>query len=176
MWLQEFFKSPKNTASISEASVYLSQKIVQVAEIKQTDHVVEIGIGGGAVTKSLRGHGASYIGFDINEQFVKNAQLMFTEMKFVHADARHVGEFLPSPADIVVSSLGLRLIEESVIREIFREFVKNLAPSGRIVQYTYGLKDPVSESIQKELNIKSEPHGWIFKNAPPAQVFSYKKI
>jgi phospholipid N-methyltransferase len=43
------------------------------------------------------------------------------------------------------------------------------------VQYTYGLRSPLDEQVRKDLRLRSERVGMVWRNLPPAQVYVYSR-
>jgi phosphatidylethanolamine/phosphatidyl-N-methylethanolamine N-methyltransferase len=50
-----------------------------------------------------------------------------------------------------------------------------LRPGGVFVQYTYGLRSPLDEHVRKELRLRCERVGMVWRNLPPAQVYAYSR-
>lgn len=138
--------------------------------------MLEVGVGGGAVTKNIEGLGGFYLGIDVNKNLIDRAKKTFPQLSFAVADARYLSGTIKEPVDIIVSSLGLRAMPAKMVADIFNEFNRVLSPSGRIVQYTYGPRDPVPKDTQEKLRFSSSSRGWTLRNIPPVQVFLYEKI
>ncbi len=74
----------------------------------------------------------------------------------------------------VVSSLPLRNRSERERRAVLSQAAA-LGPNGVLVQYTYGLAEPVPSGLRAELGLVGERTHWVLANLPPAAVWCYRR-
>jgi phospholipid N-methyltransferase len=48
-----------------------------------------------------------------------------------------------------------------------------LRPGGVFVQYTYGWRSPLDKQVQQQLGLRCTRVGMVWRNLPPAQVYTY---
>jgi phospholipid N-methyltransferase len=78
-------------------------------------------------------------------------------------------------ADAVISGLGLLSMSKPMQGDILRSAFDVLKPDGRLVQFTYGPKSPVSREILSDLGLSVRRGGFAWWNVPPATVYVYTR-
>ena len=84
-------KKQKKLGQVFLQDINIIQKIIQTAEIKNKDQILEIGPGKGALTKSILETGAKIIAIEKDQELVKFLENLFKDkqnLKIVHADIR----------------------------------------------------------------------------------------
>jgi len=59
--------------------------------------------------------------------------------------------------------------------EILEAAFSTLKPDGRLIQFTYGPKAPVSRDLLAELGLSVRRGGFAWWNVPPASVYVYTR-
>jgi phosphatidylethanolamine/phosphatidyl-N-methylethanolamine N-methyltransferase len=107
-------------------------------------------------------------------------QARFPELRVVHGDARRLGDLAqgfaaPGTLDAVVSSLGLLSMDEADRGAILAAAFSLLRGDGRFIQFTYGMKSPVSDAQLRRLGLHGRRGAFILRNLPPATVYVYTR-
>jgi phosphatidylethanolamine/phosphatidyl-N-methylethanolamine N-methyltransferase len=148
-----------------------------------TRRVVELGPGTGVMTEALLAHGLSpqgVLAVELDPGLHDRLQARFPELRVVHGDARRLGELAqgfaaPGTLDAVVSSLGLLAMDEADRGAILAAAFSLLRGDGRFIQFTYGMKSPVSSTQLRRLGLRGRRGAFILRNLPPATVYVYTR-
>ncbi len=97
----------------------------------------------------------------------------------VRGDARALERLLDrnqvGAVKALVSSLPLLNLSERERRAVLSQAAAALEPDGVLVQYTYGLAEPVPSGLRAELGLVVERTHWVLANLPPAAVWRYRR-
>jgi phosphatidylethanolamine/phosphatidyl-N-methylethanolamine N-methyltransferase len=183
-FFREWIKHPLQMASVLPSGQPLARMMIS-AMPDQSECVIELGGGTGVITEALLDHGVSpaqLLVLEMNETMHGILRRRFPHAHVLCADARHVNELAqrtgvlaPAGADAILSSLGLLTMPPSLQRDILDAAFAVLRPGGVFVQYTYGLRSPLDEQVCKDLRLRSERVGMVWRNLPPAQVYVYSR-
>ncbi|HTC26259.1 class I SAM-dependent methyltransferase [Dyella sp.] len=183
-FFREWIKHPLQMASVLPSGQPLARMMIS-AMPDQSECVIELGGGTGVITEALLDHGVSpaqLLVLEMNETMHGILRRRFPHAHVLCADARHVNELAqrtgvlaPAGADAILSSLGLLTMPPSLQRDILDAAFAVLRPGGVFVQYTYGLRSPLDEQVRKDLRLRSERVGMVWRNLPPAQVYVYSR-
>ena len=89
-FLQAFLKNPLNVGAIAPSSPELARAMIEDVRPDENDVVLELGVGTGAITKFLQEivpDEKSYLGIEINREFVETLKENFPELLFVCGNA-----------------------------------------------------------------------------------------
>lgn len=106
--------------------------IVEAANIKADEHVLDIGCGGGALSLIASKLGQSVLGVDISEPLIKlssERSEMMKSVEFVRGDASQIS--LDEKRDIAISRFGVMFFSDPV--GAFANIRAQLTPQGRMV-------------------------------------------
>jgi phosphatidylethanolamine/phosphatidyl-N-methylethanolamine N-methyltransferase len=183
-FFREWIKHPLQMASVLPSGQPLARKMIS-AMPEQSECVIELGGGTGVITEALLDHGVSpaqLLVLEMNETMHGILRGRFPHAHVLCADARHVNELAmrtgvlaPEGADAILSSLGLLTMPPSLQQDILDAAFAVLRPGGVFVQYTYGWRSPLAEQVRKDLRLRCERVGMVWRNLPPAQVYVYSR-
>ncbi|MEY4571090.1 MAG: hypothetical protein RLZ10_283 [Bacteroidota bacterium] len=179
-FLREFIREKKTVGSITPSSRFLASKMIDNLDFSSVEVVVEIGPGTGVFTRKILQkipEQVLLLVLELNEEFYDKLKCEFTQtnIKIIHDSAENLRKYLEfygfENADLIISSLPLSNIDETVRNNILSTITESLKPQGKFIQFQYSLQ------AKKELN------HWFSKvnikftalNIPPAFVYSCVK-
>jgi phospholipid N-methyltransferase len=183
LFLKEFAKDPTRVGSVAPSGIQLARRMVRAADIHPEHVVVELGAGTGPVTRALRAAHPK-----VPLLVLEPSPEMAALLREAHPDVTVVEEFaqdLPAilhkwghpRADRVVSSLPWTVWSEEVIRDGLDAVVDALAPTGRMVTYSYLHAQTLWPAAKRFRALLGERFGQVertrvqWRNLPPALVF-----
>ncbi len=192
LFLREFARNPRGTASVCPSSPILSRRLADCIDFDRARTVIDLGAGTGAVTHAILERlpqDGRVFAVDNNASFVEHLSQSCPDPRLtpVHAQADALAPTLRSfgspRVDAIVSSLGLTSMEPGVRREILKHAASCLTREGVFIQYQY------HSSRWSWLNARTTSH-WPFEaeqllrtffrvvqtrdvllNIPPARIF-----
>lgn len=183
-FFRQWLKNPRGMAAISPSSQQLARQMMSELP-RGTRRVIELGGGTGVFTRALLAHGIApedLLVLELNEELHQHLQRHFPQVRVACADAReltcvaHANGFAgPTPADVVVSGLGLLSMPRATQQEILAAAFDCLQPQGRFVQFTYGPANPVAREVLEALDLSSRRGSFTWWNVPPATVYVYTR-
>jgi phosphatidylethanolamine/phosphatidyl-N-methylethanolamine N-methyltransferase len=150
-------------------------------------HVIELGAGTGEVTKALLAAGIEPHRLALIERDPELAGFLrrnFSPVgkvgpQIVEGDAAHLPGLLVANGiervATVVSSLPLLSLPAEVVNSIVRGVFEALPAGSAMVQFTYGPKPPVPQVLRDSLRLESARGSRIWRNVPPAVVWTFRK-
>ena len=180
----EFVKAalrrPLEVSTVFPTSRPLAEKLLSFADLKNADHVVELGSGTGAITQHLEPRlkpRASFLGIEIDEPMVKYLREKFPKLRFEAGPADMLSQLVPaSSVDAVVSSLPWTIFPDEVQSSTINAISHALKPSGVFVTYicANALWYPQARAFTRKLettfrDVHRSDLEW--RNIPPAFVF-----
>ncbi|PRH81842.1 class I SAM-dependent methyltransferase [Arenimonas caeni] len=183
-FFRQWLKNPRGVAAISPSSRQLARQMM--SELPNgARRVVELGGGTGVFTRALLDHGISprdLLVLELNEELHQHLQRHFPQVQVACADARDLGAVArqhgfdeSSPADAVVSGLGLLSMPRPTQQAILAAAFDCLQPEGRFVQFTYGPANPVNREVLDDLDLVARRGSFTWWNVPPATVYVYSR-
>jgi phosphatidylethanolamine/phosphatidyl-N-methylethanolamine N-methyltransferase len=183
-FFRQWLKNPMTMAALSPSGQQLTRQMI--AELPHgTQRVVELGGGTGVFTRALIAHGIEpddLLVLELNEALFHHLRGRFPDAHVVCGDARQLkaiagqdGFLGRGMADAVISGLGLLSMTKDMQSDILRAAFEVLKPEGRLVQFTYGPRSPVSREILAELGLSVRRGGFAWWNVPPATVYVYTR-
>lgn len=183
-FFRQWLKNPLAMAALSPSGQQLTRQMI--AELPHgTRRVVELGGGTGVFTRALIAHGIipdELLVLELNDALFEHLRSRFPKAHVVCGDARELKQiaiddgFLgQGMADVVISGLGLLSMSRPMQSDILRSAFDVLKPDGRLVQFTYGPKSPVSREILADLGLSVRRGGFAWWNVPPATVYVYTR-
>lgn len=180
----QWLKNPRQTASVTPSSPELATAML--AELPaNTNRVIELGGGTGALTRALVDHGIAgkqLLVLELNEKLHTHLRLQFPHELLAHGDARELAQLAADAgflgdglADAVVSGLGLLSMDRSAATRILESAFACLRPDGRFIQFTYGPTSPVMESVLAAMGLSMRRGEFVLRNVPPATVWVYQR-
>lgn len=181
-----FLTNQRTTGSVIPSSPFLGRRMASQVpkENGKQDIIVELGVGTGAITKSLLENGLTHdqlVAVDCSPEMVKWTQERFPEAKVMLGDASKLRDLLSSDVDLrdrqvrhVVSSLPLKSLPKDVVRGIAREVKELLPDDGRLIQFTYDLRRRPDPHLKNDFELVESSVVWL--NVPPARVSVYRAM
>ncbi len=178
--LGRMLDKPGRVGSIAPSSKRLASLMTQEAlsAIKQSDGiVVEIGPGTGSITRVLLEHGIAadrLVCIELDPALYQYMTEHFPEVQTIWGDAAALDIILPKKFGkiaAIVSGVPLKNLPLGKEKEIIQLCCSALKPSGKFVQFTYGVRPPaVTSGLQRQFV------GFTLFNLPPAFVWSFTKM
>jgi len=183
-FFRQWLKNPRGVAAISPSSQQLARQMMSELP-RGARRVIELGGGTGVFTRALLEYGispADLLVLELNEELHQHLQRHFPQVHVACADARDLGGVAiahgfhgETPADAIVSGLGLLSMPRQTQRDILGSAFDCLQPQGRFVQFTYGPANPVAREVIEELGLNARRGSFTWWNVPPATVYVYSR-
>lgn len=177
--LRAWLRSPFSVGALMPSSRFLAAAMAQQVDAGTPGMIVELGAGTGAVTAALVKTGIAPERLLIMERDAKLHRLLrkhFPHLNVVCADAVKLNEVLGDRAvSTIVSSLPLLSLPRAVQTAVEQRMAEAIGSHGRIVQFTYGPKSPVSEQTLDRYRLEGKRVKTVVANVPPAHVWVYRK-
>ena len=183
-FFRQWLKNPLGTAAISPSSRQLARQMMSELP-RSARRVIELGGGTGVFTQALLDHGvapADLLVLELNEELHQHLQRHFPQVQVACADAVDLATvadsrgFGPSsPADAVISGLGLLSMPRSTQQAILSAAFGTMQAQGRFVQFTYGPANPVAREVLEALELNARRSSFTWWNVPPATVYVYTR-
>ncbi len=166
----------KSTGTFFPSSRFLANKISRLVP-KETQTIIELGAGNGAVSKSLLQHlnqDAKLSCYEINPEFIKLLKQNIDDprLTILERSALEISnDFAAESVDAIVSCLPLALFKDSMKQELMAAIEQALKPGGIFIQYQYSLND------RKFINqyFSRNKLKFVLRNAPPAFIYICQK-
>lgn len=176
-----FLTKRRTTGSLIPSSPFLGKRMAARLPKEDDGIVVELGVGTGAITKSLLDSGLTHdqlVAVDCSPEMVDWTKKRFPEAKVMLGDASKLRELLNSDRELcaskvkhVVSSLPLKSLPKNVVKGIANEVREILPEGGKLIQFTYDLRRRPDPHLYQFRLVESSVV-WI--NFPPARVSVYE--
>lgn len=176
-FIKAWIKNPRAMGSITPSSTYLAAYIT--AQIHQTKEgkILELGPGTGAITQAIlksRIDSENIILLERDTQLAQKLKTQFPAIQVINDDASKLSEIFSEQdpkIDTIISSLPIVLLDKATRDAIFSQIPKILSKNGRLIQFTYNLKqnNKLLPSNYKLLHSKL-----IWRNLPPARVYVFE--
>ncbi len=183
-FFRQWLKNPRGVAAISPSSQQLARQMMSELP-RNARRVIELGGGTGVFTRALLGQGiapADLLVLELNEELHQHLQRHFPQVHVACADARDLADVArthgfhgQTPADAIVSGLGLLSMPRPTQQAILSSAFECLQPAGRFVQFTYGPANPVAKEVLEALDLTARRGSFTWWNVPPATVYVYSR-
>ncbi|WP_164503688.1 class I SAM-dependent methyltransferase [Pleionea sediminis] len=175
-------RNPRQMGAVFPSGSKLAEAMASMVDPKR-DRVLELGPGTGSITQAILARGLPHDHLTILEKDPNLSNTLtrnFAGTRVICGDASHLPQLLAKsghPAiNCVVSSLPLLNLRRFTRYKILLQIFKQMNSDGKLIQFTYSLKSPISESLCQSLNIKGEKIRFVSRNIPPASVWEFKKV
>jgi phosphatidylethanolamine/phosphatidyl-N-methylethanolamine N-methyltransferase len=145
-------------------------------------HVIELGAGTGEVTKALLAAGIPAARLALVERDQELAAFLrrhFRGPQIVEGDAARLAPLLAAQGiervAAVVSSLPLLSLPTEVVSGIVHGVFEVLPRGAALVQFTYGPSAPVPRPLRERLRLRAVSGRRIWRNVPPAVVWTFTR-
>jgi len=161
LFLYEAVMHPSMVGALFPSSKRLAYSLTQQISTNPPGLVVELGAGTGAITAALIDQKNLFHQLIVIERSAKLSNHLtqrFPELS---------GQSTSVPIQAIVSSLPLRSLSSSIVKQIGTEINHVLIKGGLYIQYTYSLwGKPLCPSPQLKLIHQQ----WVWQNLPPARI------
>ena len=147
---------------------------------KDGGYLLEIGAGTGSFTQALLDSGIEphrLICVEVDHQLYLYLKRRFPKVHLIWGNACNLAHLIPEQLhqniSLVLSGIPMMSIPKIACDEIIEGCFQVLRPGGRIVQFTYS---PFSSISSKNYRLKQTRLGTIFRNFPPATIWSYEQL
>ncbi|MBP7491619.1 MAG: hypothetical protein KA803_05960 [Rhodoferax sp.] len=174
-WLSRLSVQMLITGAVLPSSARLANEMAQLA--LGSEHVLELGAGGGAVTTALvKAIGSDRIhAVELQERQAHQLKTRFPEIRVSQGTAAAALDTCQQQGVIaVVSSLPFRSLPTSIKQSTITSLLRYLGSrkDARLIQFTYGLREPFDAGAE----FRWTRVGWVFANLPPASVWLLTSI
>ncbi|NNM62175.1 MAG: phosphatidylethanolamine N-methyltransferase [Steroidobacteraceae bacterium] len=177
-FIRELVRHPREIGAMCPSSPFLARRMASLVPEGQ-GLVLELGPGGGVVTAALLSQGIAADDLVLVERSaVLSAHLArrFPGVKLIHGDAAHLSRFEAlrnQPIRAIVSSLPLRSLRRSVVREIMDQISLISGPGTMFIQFTYALRGGFADQAA---GFKRDQRHVVWRNLPPARIDAYRYL
>ena len=179
VFLQGFLKRPLQVGSIIPSSRFLERRIMDLAEIKSAQTIVELGAGVGNTARAILDTmpaNATFLSIEINPAFCELVRRIQDPRLIVHCGpaqelAATIARYgLPAP-DAIISGIPFSTMPRSTGTAILEAIWSVLAPRGRFVAYQVsGQVAALSRPLLGPARVEVE----LF-NIPPIRLYRWDK-
>ncbi len=179
-FLKSLIVAPRLTGAVAPSGRALARAMAAAAGPPAHGLVVELGPGTGPVTRALIESGVARERLALVEYdpgFCRLLRQRFAPAKVIQGDAydlpRTLAQLAGEPIAAIVSSLPLLNQPPERRAKLIGDAFALMGPSGRFVQFTYGLQSPIPRQVcaSRYAAHRSRP---ILLNLPPARVWTYR--
>ncbi len=176
LFLKALWQAPYRMGAVVPSSTLLAEAMVAPIDAWDGGYVIEIGAGTGVITDALikrRVDLKRLILVERSDSLAAHLQERYPEVTVLMGNALHLVELLPpevKSVQAIISSLPLRSMPTDEVQAILAIFRALLAPSGKLIQFTYDLRNNNTD-MMTGFTVLAKKRIWV--NIPPAcvQVF-----
>lgn len=181
LFLKTFLKNPLRTGSVIQSSSFLSKKMLESVNFESVKCIVELGCGGGTMTKSIlekMPKNSKLICFEVDYQLAKHTRNRIKDSRLIviNDTAERIGHHLEmhgiASVDYIISSLPLVSLPKTTAQNILRHAYGYLQSGGQYIQFQYSLFS--LKGLRQMFSAVSI--SFVFLNFPPAFVYVCTKI
>lgn len=181
-FLKEFARDPVQLGAVAPSGVQLARLMVEAADLRPGQVVVELGAGTGPMTQEILAHrpDGPFVALEPNPKLAAILRDQFPGARIEERYAQDLRLILDDmghrQADRVVSSLPWAIWSQELQDEVFSAILDVMAPDGRMVTFGYLHAQllPAARRLRRSLDrrfasVSTTRVAW--KNLPPALVF-----
>lgn len=184
-FLQAFLKNPGTVGSITPSSPELAQKMIDGFRPNADNVMLELGVGTGAITKSIRNivpDERSYLGIEIDADLVRSLNKKFPVLEIVRGNACDVVAIHEQSGfgkiGYIICCLPFVSLPNAVGVEILGEIDRFMKQgcTFRTFQYAHGYYMPSAIKLREYMRDrygKAKRSQLIVKNVPPAYTLTW---
>lgn len=181
-FIAAWIRSPLKVGAFLPSSRALARAIAAQVDVGKPGAVIELGAGTGAVTQALLQAGIrpdKLVVIERDERLHALVSKQFPQLNVICADAAEMDKVLKDAGvkqiNAIVSSLPLLSMPRRVRQAIERHMLALIGQDGRLIQFTYGPKSPVSRDSLRQHHASGRRAKLVVANVPPAHVWVYRK-
>lgn len=179
VFLREFLRNPRQVASIIPSSRFLEKRIVELAEVRSAQTIIDLGAGTGGTTQAIlkaMPPRAKLLSIEINQRFCSLLGRIEDARLIAHCGSAHELRKalslygLPAP-DVVISGIPFSTINRAVGLRILEAISSVLVPGGRFVAYQ------ISKQVEEMSCPLFGPAHVVVEllNIPPLRLYRWEK-
>ena len=177
-FLKSWLENPLKTGAVAPSGKVLAARMAASIDPVIPGPIVELGPGTGPVTQALLARGIDpkrlYL-VEYSADFVKLLKQRFPLVNIIQGDAYSLTDTLrphvSEPISAIVSSLPLLTRPEKERARLLQTAFNVLLPGSPFVQFTYMNPSPIPLAPGFTANVSRR----IWKNLPPARVWTYRR-
>jgi phosphatidylethanolamine/phosphatidyl-N-methylethanolamine N-methyltransferase len=177
LFLRQLARRPGRIVALSPSSPGLSR--LMAAELgPETGSVIELGSGTGVITREILARGIPedrIAMFEIEDAFADQLARDFPRAHLCRISAARCAEAPLKDVGATVSGLPLLSMPTQLQREIVGGAFARMRKGGIFVQFTYGYRPPIDEPVREELGLTWTRSHRIWRNIPPARVYTFRQ-
>ena len=173
--------SPKTMGAVAPTSAELADLMAAQIDLSSGLPVLELGPGTGAITRAILERGLPperLYCVEYDPRFCRALRERFPRIHVVQGDAFDLSNVLAEsgagPFDCVVSGLPLLNFDPRMRTKLLQDSLRLVAPGRPFVQFSYGVHAPV-ENTGAGAGVAVSRSPWVFRNLPPARVWTYTR-
>lgn len=177
-----WIRAPFSVGAVMPSSPILARAIAAQLEPDAEGVVIELGAGTGAITEALLDTGIApekLIIIERDTRLHKFLTQMYPGLQVVCADAAKLDAVLSAlhvgRVAAIVSSLPLLSMPRALQWAIEERMVEAVGETGKIIQFTYGPKSPISRHMLRRHHFFGRRMRTVLANVPPAHVWVYRR-
>ncbi len=174
-------RNPRQLGALTPSGKSLANAMASCIDT-ENDSVIELGPGTGSITRAIIEKGLPLnrlLLLEKDPQFAQQLALSFPGVRLEVADASELQSLTLEPimpkVNKIVSSLPLLSIRPDVRKKIIEQIFLTLEPDGQLIQFTYSPFAPLTKELLNGFNVTGERMQTVFKNIPPAFIWSFRK-
>ncbi|PZE20276.1 class I SAM-dependent methyltransferase [Paenibacillus xerothermodurans] len=177
VFLNKFFRSPRQVGSITPSSKYLARAMVNSIPWERTQTAAELGAGTGAITEHIKTSAAGraqILLFETEASLREQLARRYPEFS-CHADACRIQSAMAqlgiAHLDAILSGLPFFNLPQTTRAELMQHIARSLKPGGHFVAFQYSLQ--MKPQLAELFDI--EAIHFVPLNVPPAFVYVCRK-
>lgn len=177
LFLGQLIRRPHQVVALAPSSADLARAMAAGLG-PETGPVAEFGAGTGRLTRAILDRGvapADLTLFEMNPEFCDRLRDSFPGVRVLNEPAQQVAHRCAPGLGAVISGLPLLSMPDAVQAEILGGAFAVLRPGGVFVQFTYGPRPPLAETVRRDLGLTAERGEKVWGNLPPARVWRYRR-
>jgi len=181
VFFSKWLRSPLGVASVTPSSARLARAMAANLPVRD-GLVIELGGGTGPITRALLECGVSpdhLIVIERDAHFHDYLKQRFPGVTVIRGDAFQVHALVEGlereiPTRAVVSGLPMVPMNAGDQHRLMSRALALSQGAGPFIQFSYGLRSPLKQSVQRELGLSVRCAAQVWRNLPPAKVWVYE--
>lgn len=187
-FLQALMRSPLKVGAIAPSSLELARRMMDDVQPDENNVVVELGVGTGAITRSIRdalSDERSYLGIELDPRLASAMKVRYPGLSIVCGSAANAFEIHRNSGlgkvSYVLCGLPFVTLPEELANEILMEVEKFMSAGCmfRAFQYAHGYYMPAAIRLRKFMRDRygfSKRSRLVARNVPPAYTLTWSTL
>ncbi len=177
LFLKQALSNPASVGAVAPSGKALGRLMARGLG-PDSGQVVEIGPGTGSLTRAIVAAGVPQENLtlvELNEAFCHTLARRYPRVRIIHGGAQEMGAHGIRDAAAVISGLPMLNFPAELQHDILSAVFDALAPTGKLIQFTYGPRPPISPEVMRNLELGWHMRGRVWANLPPATVYEFHR-